>query len=374
MAIQSIADGAKIAFRGFSELQDPILGKVVSYLTPIELENTARVSKKMQQIRDFIKLELEINAFRKKITQQMAALKIPFRGFIQLEDPVLGKVVSYLTPVELQITACVSKKMHQIAAPKANIKTICIRFKMLKDIGAVEKLIKRGHIQQAIQSADPIFDKFAKLEGSLVKFQRPLPGLLEGVSSIAFGIVKSLIDRGEIDGAVKVAKMIFDVNLHDELFSCIVDKLIMQNSIESLKKAFQITHLMFHFGKNKSYIRICLQLMRLRDFEFAAQVASKVGATEDVCRLRIYVDIVKGLKAQYKALRNQVDGLRRYECKGGEAHQIAARADQLAARADQIAARTDQIVDAIPYCDDFIKKAILNGNDAVLEKFLDRYW
>ena len=131
---------------------------------------------------------------------------------------------------------------------------------------------------------------------------------------------------------------------------------------------------MFHFGKNKSYIRICLQLMRLRDFEFAAQVASKVGATEDVCRLRIYVDIVKGLKAQYKALRKQVDGLRRYECKGGEAHQIAARADQLAARADQIAARTDQIVDAIPHCDDFIKKAILNGNDAVLEKFLDRYW
>ena len=46
MATQSISDGSKIAFRGFSQLEDPVLGKVVSYLSPTELQITAFVSKK----------------------------------------------------------------------------------------------------------------------------------------------------------------------------------------------------------------------------------------------------------------------------------------------------------------------------------------
>ena len=265
--------------------------------------------------------------------------KIAFRGFSQLEDPVLGKVVSYLSPTELQITAFVSKKMQQMATPKLDIEKIMIKRKILKDIDAVEKLIKRGHIEQAIKSAAPIFDKFAMLQGSIL-------GLYGGVRSIALGIVESLINTGEIETAIKVAKMIFEPGLHDELFSSILDELISQDSIESLKRACQIAMVICCTSrKNIYYEKISLKLVFLRHFELAAQVANKVYEDEDVSRLDIYVSIVKGLNAKWTAHMEKTSVFFTYE--DSEARQIKAIAHR--------------IVNAIPDCSDRTKKAILEG-------------
>ena len=43
-----------------------------------------------------------------------------FRGFSQLDNPLVGKIVSYLSPWDLGITALVSKKMLQSVQPNAD--------------------------------------------------------------------------------------------------------------------------------------------------------------------------------------------------------------------------------------------------------------